>query len=70
MGSRGSYLPAERQRNAASHEVIADGAGVWHRAGEAVEFRYDQGVAVSHRRRCLVVQAGACSLGAAQAWSR
>lgn len=46
-------LSAEGELDAALGKEVADVAGVGHRSCEAVELRYDEGVALTHRGQGL-----------------
>src|SRR5690242_18321632 len=45
---------SERQLDATRHEGVGDGAGIWHRAGEPVQFRHDEGIAGADCGQSLV----------------
>jgi hypothetical protein len=59
-------LSAKGELDATLGKGVADVAGVGHRSCEAVELRYDEGVALTHRGQGLI-QAGPFPVGAGEA---
>ena len=58
-------LPTEREPDASGGEVVADRAGIRHRASQPVQFRHDEGVPGADGGEGLV-QSGAVSFRAGE----